>query len=221
MALHRLAEQFNLPLPTFLMIDSPMKNIGTDVNKDIFLALYKYIYVLSASVLKETQLIIADTDIARLVSRPDQGRRQRAREQRQPGGARESPDRTWKDTKGEVLLGKPQIRGGFDIRPVIWKVPHQFLRQHGEMAGFFDVPDRRTPGLLSRTGDRKLSPGEEKSPNDRQYPPILPLSIESGTSSHFAKNEWRRERDSNPRCPLGQSGFQDRLFQPLTHPSAG
>ena len=33
-------------------------------------------------------------------------------------------------------------------------------------------------------------------------------------------NEWRRERDSNPRCPLRQSGFQDRLFQPLTHPSA-
>src|SRR5579875_1204080 len=33
-------------------------------------------------------------------------------------------------------------------------------------------------------------------------------------------NGWRRERDSNPRCPLRQSGFQDRLFQPLTHPSA-
>ncbi len=32
---------------------------------------------------------------------------------------------------------------------------------------------------------------------------------------------WRRERDSNPRSPLGLSGFQDRLFQPLTHPSAG
>jgi hypothetical protein len=63
-ALHRLAEQFNLPLPTFLMIDSPMKNIGNDVNKDIFLALYKYIYSLSGSVLRETQLIIADTDIA-------------------------------------------------------------------------------------------------------------------------------------------------------------
>jgi hypothetical protein len=31
---------------------------------------------------------------------------------------------------------------------------------------------------------------------------------------------WRRERDSNPRSPLGLSGFQDRLFQPLTHPSA-
>ncbi len=30
---------------------------------------------------------------------------------------------------------------------------------------------------------------------------------------------WRRERDSNPRYPFGYSGFQDRLFQPLTHPS--
>jgi hypothetical protein len=31
--------------------------------------------------------------------------------------------------------------------------------------------------------------------------------------------EWRRERDSNPRYPFGYSGFQDRPFQPLTHPS--
>src|SRR2546423_1739748 len=32
--------------------------------------------------------------------------------------------------------------------------------------------------------------------------------------------KWRRERDSNPRYPFGYSGFQDRLFQPLTHHSA-
>ena len=31
---------------------------------------------------------------------------------------------------------------------------------------------------------------------------------------------WRRERDSNPRYGFPYSGFQDRLFQPLTHPSA-
>src|ERR1700756_3013650 len=31
---------------------------------------------------------------------------------------------------------------------------------------------------------------------------------------------WRRERDSNPRYRFRYSGFQDRLFQPLTHPSA-
>ncbi len=31
---------------------------------------------------------------------------------------------------------------------------------------------------------------------------------------------WRREGDSNPRDPFGPNGFQDRRFQPLTHPSA-
>jgi hypothetical protein len=30
---------------------------------------------------------------------------------------------------------------------------------------------------------------------------------------------WRRERDSNPRYGFPYSGFQDRPFQPLTHPS--
>jgi hypothetical protein len=35
-----------------------------------------------------------------------------------------------------------------------------------------------------------------------------------------AKTCWRRERDSNPRYGFPYSGFQDRLFQPLTHPSA-
>ena len=32
---------------------------------------------------------------------------------------------------------------------------------------------------------------------------------------------WRRERDSNPRYPFRYNGFQDRRYQPLTHPSAG
>ena len=31
--------------------------------------------------------------------------------------------------------------------------------------------------------------------------------------------KWRRERDSNPRAPFEANGFQDRRFQPLTHPS--
>jgi hypothetical protein len=34
------------------------------------------------------------------------------------------------------------------------------------------------------------------------------------------ESKWRRERDSNPRYPFGYNGFQDRRFQPLTHPSA-
>jgi site-specific DNA recombinase len=32
--------------------------------------------------------------------------------------------------------------------------------------------------------------------------------------------KWRRERDSNPRYPFRHNGFQDRRYQPLTHPSA-
>ena len=31
---------------------------------------------------------------------------------------------------------------------------------------------------------------------------------------------WRRERDSNPRCPCGHNGFRDRPIQPLWHLSA-
>jgi hypothetical protein len=39
-----LAEELDLPLHLFLIIDSPIKNIGTEVNKDIFIAFYKHLY---------------------------------------------------------------------------------------------------------------------------------------------------------------------------------
>jgi hypothetical protein len=45
----------------------------------------------------------------------------------------------------------------------------------------------------------------------RQY---LRMSVEDSIS------KWRRRGDSNPRDPFGSNGFQDRRFQPLTHPSA-
>ena len=32
-------------------------------------------------------------------------------------------------------------------------------------------------------------------------------------------NNWRRGRDSNPRCRCRHTGFQDRRIQPLCHPS--
>ncbi len=35
------------------------------------------------------------------------------------------------------------------------------------------------------------------------------------------EDQWRRERDSNPRCPQRHNGFQDRRIKPLCHPSAG
>ncbi len=34
------------------------------------------------------------------------------------------------------------------------------------------------------------------------------------------RETWRRERDSNPRWACAHNGFQDRRFQPLSHPSA-
>jgi uncharacterized Zn finger protein (UPF0148 family) len=64
LAVHRLASEKGLPLPRFLIIDSPMKNIGTEVNKDIFLALYAYLYDQAVDSLKETQFVILDSEMA-------------------------------------------------------------------------------------------------------------------------------------------------------------
>jgi hypothetical protein len=41
-----------------------MKNIGTEVNKDIFLALYAYLYDQAVDSLKETQFVILDSEMA-------------------------------------------------------------------------------------------------------------------------------------------------------------
>ena len=37
--------------------------------------------------------------------------------------------------------------------------------------------------------------------------------------SDFKEMQWRRGRDSNPRNAQTLNGFQDRRFQPLSHPS--
>jgi hypothetical protein len=63
-ALHRLAEELDLPLPLFVIIDSPMKNIGTEVNKDIFIAFYKHLYGLLSTTMTKTQVIIIDTELS-------------------------------------------------------------------------------------------------------------------------------------------------------------
>jgi hypothetical protein len=64
LAIHKVAAERALPLPTFLIIDSPMKNIGKDVNKQTFLSLYRVLYGLSSSSLKSTQFIIIDNEFA-------------------------------------------------------------------------------------------------------------------------------------------------------------
>ncbi|SFF45499.1 hypothetical protein SAMN04487969_14156 [Paenibacillus algorifonticola] len=62
LAIHRLAARKNINLPSFLMIDTPMKNISERENKDIFEGFYNLIYMLFTSELKEKQLIMVDKE---------------------------------------------------------------------------------------------------------------------------------------------------------------
>jgi len=62
LALHQVAARRNLPLPTFLMIDTPMKNISEDVNKDIFEAFYRYLYDVAKTDLAASQVLIIDKE---------------------------------------------------------------------------------------------------------------------------------------------------------------
>lgn len=58
LALNQVATRNELPLPDFLIIDTPMKNISEDVNRGIFEAFYNYLYDLAKGPLSNTQFII-------------------------------------------------------------------------------------------------------------------------------------------------------------------
>lgn len=62
LAVHKVARINDMPLPTFLMIDTPMKNIGEDVNEEIFHSFYTYLYELASSSLWNVQFIIIDKE---------------------------------------------------------------------------------------------------------------------------------------------------------------
>jgi len=62
LSVHQVAIEYDLPLPRFLMIDTPMKNIGEDVNRDIFVAFYEYLYELASDKLVDMQFIIIDKE---------------------------------------------------------------------------------------------------------------------------------------------------------------
>lgn len=62
LSVHKVAAENNRPLPTFLIIDTPMKNIGEEVNKQIFESFYHHLYDLAESSLSGTQFIIIDKE---------------------------------------------------------------------------------------------------------------------------------------------------------------
>lgn len=63
LALHTVAQQNDLPLPSVLVIDTPMKNITEDVNREIFEQFYRYLYSLLAGPLAGTQVVLIDNSL--------------------------------------------------------------------------------------------------------------------------------------------------------------
>lgn len=62
LAVHRLAAQLKAPLPEFLIIDSPMKNISERENREQFKGFYQLVYDLKNEELKDTQIILIDKE---------------------------------------------------------------------------------------------------------------------------------------------------------------
>jgi len=62
LALHEVASRHELPLPNFILIDTPMKNIDKEVNQDIFRNFFNYLYSLAMGPLDNTQFIIIDNN---------------------------------------------------------------------------------------------------------------------------------------------------------------
>ena len=62
LSLHIIAAKYNLPIPSFVIIDTPMKNIDKEVNYLIFQSFYNYLYRLAAKELDKTQFVIIDNN---------------------------------------------------------------------------------------------------------------------------------------------------------------
>jgi len=61
-AVHRLAVSINAVLPTFMLIDSPMKNISERENREQFEGFHKMLYELAEAELLGTQFILIDKE---------------------------------------------------------------------------------------------------------------------------------------------------------------
>lgn len=63
LAVHTVAAQEDLPLPSFLIIDSPTKNISDDENPELVAALYREIFALASRDGRALQFILIDSDL--------------------------------------------------------------------------------------------------------------------------------------------------------------
>ncbi|MBN1118166.1 MAG: hypothetical protein JXA77_13240 [Bacteroidales bacterium] len=60
LSIHTVASKNKLPIPSFMIIDTPMKNIDKEVNEDLFKRFYDYLYQLAETSLSETQIVLID-----------------------------------------------------------------------------------------------------------------------------------------------------------------
>ncbi|MBF0094913.1 MAG: hypothetical protein HQL34_10265 [Alphaproteobacteria bacterium] len=60
LALHRTAAANGMPVPSILMIDTPLKNITPDINPALVSAFYEYLYGVAEGDLKGHQVVIID-----------------------------------------------------------------------------------------------------------------------------------------------------------------
>jgi hypothetical protein len=65
LALHRTAARNKMPVPTLLIIDTPLKNITPDINPELVEAFYRYLYAKIEGDLGDNQLIIIDQLLVR------------------------------------------------------------------------------------------------------------------------------------------------------------
>jgi hypothetical protein len=62
LALHRVAAEYGLMLPRFLIIDTPTKNIDEQVDAALFHSFYRYLYSLVDGPMADVQVIVVDSD---------------------------------------------------------------------------------------------------------------------------------------------------------------
>jgi hypothetical protein len=63
LALHEIAALRGLPLPTFLIVDSPTKNISHDVNPELFEAFYREVYRVAREYGSKRQFLLIDSEL--------------------------------------------------------------------------------------------------------------------------------------------------------------
>ena len=113
-----------------------------------------------------------------------------------------------------------QISPGLIARAGLRESKH-IVRQLATSQGSLGIREQRIGGEFARFARSENPLWFPFTANVEKIAREFGIARRSRNNYLILKTLWRRERDSNPRYPFEHNGFQDRRFQPLTHPSAG